>query len=221
MPDEKITFLLSHVFGDRSHRIDEIAVAGQPSDSAHTALVEALRTSGHDYDGVTGFTLSMRDDFDSDSAPDTQFLVLSGTETLGELRLIIGPDDSAVILRSGGFGGGDFQEVLRWTVEDFLPQMSTLLEVYGAVQMARDVGRSVESRRNRQTRRDADYWLRNGKRAVPDYLLNAVQARVSWPAGELSRVFGLGSSDAADLMHACGFKYNSASLEYFYAGGNP
>jgi hypothetical protein len=188
---------------------------GDPNDLARPHIVDALHRLGRSEDGVTGFALSPSDVFDgTPDVIDSQFLLLQGDETLRALRGLIGPDDSTVLLRTTGWGGSDLPEMFHWVVNDLMPYGQTLLEIYGAVEVLKVVGRTTEARRNRTIRREAEYWVRSGREAPQGILLDAVLVYDHWEAGRVESTFGLGRSEAAKLMDGCGYDYEPASRMY-------
>jgi hypothetical protein len=212
------TFHLLYVHGMNHAGAVPISITGPSDRSAQVSIGDALEAVGLPRTGGAGFALSMREDGLAGDGLDNQFLNLTGDEALADLRLLVGPDDSAVVLRSTGFGGPDLGEVMGWTLQDLLPHLRAALEIYGAVQVARDVGRAVEARKNRRSRQDADYWVRSGRGEVPSYLLSAVQARGLWSIREMDRAFALPAADGARLMTACGYAYNSVNGSYYLPG---
>nr|WP_154921999.1 hypothetical protein [Microbacterium testaceum] len=201
-----------------SHKGDDLRVRfdGRADDLAHAAILDGFAQMGSDEDGVSGFSLSPADAFDyDDGIYDSQFLALEGNETLRELRFLVGPDDNAVYLRRSGWGGPDLPEMYNWVISDLLPYGQAFLEVYGAVEFMRVVGRTIEAKKNRELRREAEYWVRSGQDEVHGLLLEAVMRYDSWPVKELDRAFNLPQSDAARLMKACGYDYDVASETYY------
>ncbi|MGA1826835.1 hypothetical protein [Microbacterium sp.] len=152
---------------------------------------------------------------DDPDAWDTQFLILDGAETLRDLRLMIGPDDSKVLLRQGSWGDSQGTEYFLWAINDFLPFARNLLEAYGAVEVMKAAGRAAEARRNRETRLEAGNWVRRGYGEVQGLLLDQVMRYNAWSVPKLRKQFGLNDGDAGLLMKACGYDYDPAT-ETFY-----
>lgn len=207
-----------------SHRGEDIRLTfdGDGDELAWPLILAAFHRIGRDEDGMTGFALSPADAFDyEDGVLDSQFLQLEGHETLRDLRRLIGPDDHAVCLRTTGWGGSDLAEMYNWVVSDLLPYGQAFLEIYGAVEFIKVAGRAFEARKDRELRREADYWVRSGNEEVQGFLRDAVMRLHAWPAKELNRAFALAPSDAAKLMRACGYSYDPASECYYRLNSYP
>ncbi|WP_314506019.1 hypothetical protein [uncultured Microbacterium sp.] len=217
--DEPVSFDILYAFG-RSVNPVVLRFSGRSDDLARTRIGDALRhlSRPSEADG-NDFKLSPRAAFDG-AEEDTLFLHLTGEETLAQLRTIVGPDDSAVVLRQGGWGDSSGTEVLNWVVSDFLPFSRTMLEVYGAVEVMRTAGRAIESRRNRETLREAKYWALSGNSEVYGLLRSQVDSMHSWTAQQVKSQFGLELHDAGRLMAACGYEFDRSD-ETFYRRRQP
>ena len=185
-------------------------------------IAAAFARMGRHEDGVTGFLLSPADALDHDRGiEDSQFLLLEGHETARDLRFIIGPDDDAVFLRTGGWGGSDLPEMYHWVVSDLLPFGRVILEAYGAVEFIRVAGRAIEARKNRELRLEAESWVRSDSEEVWGSLLEAVRRSDAWPVDDVTRTFALSATDATRLMTVCGYTYDPASRCYYRMNAYP
>lgn len=193
----------------------QLRFSGDGDEPALKVIADALAAVGRadEIDG-TSLLLSPRDAFESGDG-DTQFLVLTGNETLSELRVLIGADDSAVVLRTGGWGDTQGPELFVWLVEDFLPFGRAALEAYGAVGVMKVVGRAIEKKRYRETREQAADWLRRGGGRVDGRLKEQVESYHSWTVRDAERHFGLSASDTAELMIACGYRFERDTQAYY------
>jgi hypothetical protein len=209
-------FRILYAFGHGADMMT-LAFGGAPGEPARQVIADALSRAGRAGDGdATDLKLSPIDvKSGNPDVWDTQFLLLDGTETLGDLRLMIGPDDSRVLLRQGSWGDSQGPEYFLWVVDDFLPFARNMLEVYGAVEVMRAAGRAVEARRNRVTRRDAEYWVRSGCGEVSGPLRDQVEQYQSWPVARLRKHFALSDGDAGQLMKACGYDYDADTKTYY------
>jgi hypothetical protein len=216
MSSDRLDFQVHYAFGSGTDPII-LAFGGEREELARVAITRALDDVGRSDDGDgSDLKLSPADVLGDDpQAWDTQFLVLDGDETLGDLRLAIGPDDSRVLLRQGSWGDSQGPEYFLWAVNDFLPLARNLLEAYGAVEVMRVAGRAIEKRRHRETRREAEYWVRGGYGEVHGLLRDQVAQYHSWSVADLRNEFGLSDGDAAQLMKASGYDYDPSSMAYY------
>lgn len=195
---------------------------GDGDDPVFPLIAAAFARLGRREDGTTGFLLSPSDAFDHDRGiQDSQFLLLEGHETARDLRFLVGPDDDAVFLRTGGWGGMGLPEMYDWVLSDLLPFGSTFLEVYGAVEFIKVTGRAVEARKNRELRREAESWLRSDSKEVWELLREAVARSDAWLVDDLTSKFALSPTDATRLMTACGYTYDPASRCYYRMDAYP
>lgn len=205
MPD-MLTFDLRYAVS--SPAPTRVRFEGRPSDAAIPLIVEALQAAGVNADFATGLALAPADALEeSNDHPDSQFLLLQGDETLADLRSLIGPDDDSVWLRSMGWGGSDTPEFYFWLVNDLLPWGRAALELYGAVEVVRVIGRSIEAKKHRETIREAQTWLRWNNSEVQGNLLAAVRTYEYWAVDRAKKSFGLDDAGIGKLMAACGYEY--------------
>lgn len=219
--EQRFAFDLTFPTGTPEQRV-RLKFEGDGDEPVLPLIAAAFAGLGRDEDGATGFLLSPADALDHDQAiDDSQFLLLEGHETVRDLRFIIGPDDDAVVLRTGGWGGTGLPEMYTWVLSDLLPFGRMLLEAYGAVEFIKVAGRAVEARKNRELRREAESWLRSGSNEVWGLLLEAITRSDAWPVDDVARVFALSPTDASQLMVACGYTYDPASRCYYRMDAYP
>ncbi|MFJ4044165.1 hypothetical protein ACIPV2_00280 [Microbacterium sp. NPDC089987] len=216
MSSDRLDFRLLYAFGSGTDPM-MLAFGGEPEEMARAVITRALVHVGRSDDGDgSDLKLSPADVLGDDpQASDTHFLVLDGNETLADLRLAIGPEDSRVLLRQGSWGDSQGPEYFLWAVNDFLPFARNLLEAYGAVEVMRAAGRAIEKRRHRETRREAEYWVRGGYGEVHGLLRDQVAQYRAWPVADLRSEFGLSDGDAAQLMKVSGYDYDPATKTYY------
>ncbi|WP_341954533.1 hypothetical protein [Microbacterium sp. LWH13-1.2] len=219
--EQRYVFDLTFPTGNPEQRV-HLKFEGGGDELVFPLIAAAFARLGRHEDGTTGFLLSPADALDHDQGvEDSQFLLLEGHETAHDLRFLIGPNDDAVFLRTGGWGGTGLPEMYNWVLSDLLPFGRTFLEVYGAVEFIKVAGRAVEARKNRELRREAEAWLRSDSKEVWGLLLDAVRRSDAWPVDDLTRTFALSITDATRLMTVCGYTYDPASRCYYRMNAYP
>jgi hypothetical protein len=208
--DAEGSSVIRHPLRDGGHSTKpvELQFSGSGDDQAKRAITNALAALGRsdEVGGGVSLLLSPRDAFDQ-GEENTQFLVLAGSETLAELCILIGPNDAAVVLRAGGWGDTQGPEFFLWLVDDFLPFGRHALEVYGAVEFMKVVGRAVERKRYRESRQQAADWVRGGYGPVYGLLKEQVESYHAWAVDDAERQFGLSPADTTKLMTECGYHF--------------
>jgi hypothetical protein len=179
----------------------ELTVTGPPSTPAIAAILDALARAGSQYSGETGVVLGARDE-----PFEKVFIVLEETTTLADLQTAVGPDPTAVTLRSGGFGGGGFVPFDVWSFGDVAELGSDVLEFIGAVELVLRVTKAIDRRRFRDQHQLADAWIRSGQ---PDWesLFQPVRDDAPWEPKRIEKEYGLGAVEATALMTRAGLEF--------------
>jgi hypothetical protein len=191
-------------------------IEGRGSDTAFGAIRAALARD-NESSNWSSFSLSSRSVYDPDSPDDefnNQFLLIHEDATLDDLRLLVGPVDDRVVLHAGGFGGPSEPELMFWFLNDLLPFGRVALEAWGAVEVARTVGRVIERRPYRQSRRDAEHWARTGMGELPVLLKDEVEKRKRWTTHMTALAFDLSASETSELMSRCGYEFDAGQDAY-------
>lgn len=164
------------------------------------------------YSGIS--LLPARDDDGPLSATGINVFQVPWGTTLRELRLLIGPDDDAVRLQIGGFGGDGAEAFILWLLEDLLPFGGELLSVYGGVELGVRASRALRKRNHRETRELVQEWLHAGDRELPDALREVITDRSYWPMRDVDLVFGISGPDLRRAMESCGYGYSPSDSAY-------
>lgn len=201
-----------------------IIISGEPDEDAVVPLEQAVfSVTGRDVsdygraDGESVFVLSSTREEDRDPLG-ADYLHLPARITFRELRLVVGPRDFETRAQLTGFGGdGLFDGFVAWEIADAINFGRDALELYGAVEIARRLGRAMRRRARRDRRRIADVWAHEGG-PVPEDLVEAVERQHSWSDGEIKTYFELDRAEARLLMAACGYTWSSEDARYFRPG---
>lgn len=207
-----------------------IRIEGDPSENAVEALwlaVDEVLGRTHvpvdewpsDPSGAddSGFAFSSVHDDDRDSLG-SDYLHLPAFVSFRDMRLAVGPDDFRVRAQQSGFGGdGPIDGFMLWNLTDALNFGRDALEIYGAAEVVRRLGRAIRRRARRERRESADRWLHDGGE-VPEALRLAVERHFQWTDDDLQTYFGLDRTEAQRLMAECNYSWSSEDLSYYSPG---
>lgn len=209
------------VYGDLSGNMHRIRLKGRAGDDAIRELERAVfKLTGRDVtdigreEGESIFVLSpVRGDKD---ALGWDYLSIPARVSFKELREIVGARDFAVRADESGFGGDIlFDGLFIWSLADALDFGRDALEIYGAVEVMRRLGRATRRRARRERRRSADMWIHEGGE-LPEILRDAVESQWSWSDKHIKQYFEMDRSEGKKLMKACGYKWSRAHRVYVH-----